>query len=71
MRSAKRSKGKAKGGVVDENEMDSLCKDMKVKATCQEMIRQKVQDALDSDEKMNNLYKQYMQDGQKASAVQL
>lgn len=62
---------KAKGGVVDENEMDSLCKDMKVKATCQEMIRQKVQDALDSDEKMNNLYKQYMQDGQKASAVQL
>lgn len=59
-------KRQAKGGVMDAHDLDSLCKDMQVKATCQEMIRKKVQDSMDSDQEMMELYKKYMQDGQKA-----
>lgn len=54
----------SESAVLANDELDNLCKDMQVKASCQEVIRKKIQDSVDSDEQMMKLYNQYLQDGQ-------
>lgn len=48
----------------DPDAIDSLCKDMQLKARCEDSIRKKIQESLDSDAEMMKLYNKYMEEGQ-------
>lgn len=48
---------------LTENDLDTLCKDMKLKATCKEVARERIAKSVQSDETMLKLYNEYLQNG--------